>query len=419
MLDISAASARIAHSPFRSIGRTFSGADVTFNVIRNQGPGQIVSPVTVGAVLANDRWAIRWRALEIAPDGTTKKALRYEALGRISRGEATEILGQKLAASASKVPTRSRVTFQTLVNDWKATVLPMYKHSTQKNHRHIADKHLAPRFGDQQLSDVNRQEVQAYVAHLAQAGYAPKTIDHIHDVLSAVLRTAVKWGHLQDNPARDVDMPTLRTIRPKWVLTTEQAAQLLEELPPLGRTMVGLGMLSGLRRAELFALRWRDLEEQDRVLSVREAVYEGCVDTPKTEAGVRQIPLSDAALKLLADWRARAEHTEPGALVFSTWSGKPISPNNVLRQQVFPVCEALGLKRVTWLTLRRTYSSWAHQKGVPGKVVAQLMGHAKVDTTLNVYTQVIDGALRAAVDKVGSELFTIVPKPAGTTELTH
>ena len=83
----------------------------------------------------------------------------------------------------------------------------------------------------------------------------------------------------------------------------------------------------------------------------------------------------------------------------------------MLRQQVFPACDRLGLKRVTWLTLRRTYSSWAHEKGVPGKVVAQLMGHVKVDTTLNVYTQVIDGALRAAADRVGSELFTIVHNP--------
>jgi integrase len=106
-------------------------------------------------------------------------------------------------------------------------------------------------------------------------------------------------------------------------------------------------------------------------------------------------------------------------LVFSTWSGKPISPNNVLRQQVFPACEALGLQRVTWLTLRRTYSSWAHEKGVPAKVVAQLMGHTKVDTTLNVYTQVIDGALRAAVDKVGSELFTIVHNRKNGAELSR
>jgi integrase len=78
-------------------------------------------------------------------------------------------------------------------------------------------------------------------------------------------------------------------------------------------------------------------------------------------------------MKLIADWRARAKGTAPDALVFSTWSGKPISPNNVLRQQIFPACEVLGLKRVTWLTLRRTYSSWAQEKGVPGKVVAQLM----------------------------------------------
>src|SRR5437773_1282306 len=55
----------------------------------------------------------------------------------------------------------------------------------------------------------------------------------------------------------------------------------------------------------------------------------------------------------------------------------------------------------------------------PGKVVAQLMGHAKVDTTLNVYTQMIDGALRTAVDKVGSELFTIVHKSETGAELIH
>ena len=75
--------------------------------------------------------------------------------------------------------------------------------------------------------------------------------------------------------------------------------------------------------------------------------------------------------------------------------------------------------QIARLTFRRTYSSWAHDKGVPGKVVAQLMGHAKVDTTLNVYTHVIDGALRAAVDKVGSELFTIVHKPEMGGALTH
>ena len=154
-------------------------------------------------------------------------------------------------------------------------------------------------------------------------------------------------------------------------------------------------------------------------LTVREAVYEGVFSTPKTSAGVRQVPLPDAAVRLLAAWRARAGHPEPESLVFSTWSGKPISPNNVSRRWIFPACEALGLRRVNWLTLRRTYSSWAHEKGVPGKVIAQLMGHAKVDTTLNVYAQVVDGSLRRAADTVGSELFTIVHEPENDGELSR
>jgi hypothetical protein len=55
---------------------------------------------------------------------------------------------------------------------------------------------------------------------------------------------------------------------------------------------------------------------------------------------------------------------------------------------------------------------------VPGKVVAQLMGHANVDTTLNIYTQVLDGALRTAVEKIGTELFTIV-RESGSTDTAN
>ena len=74
------------------------------------------------------------------------------------------------------------------------------------------------------------------------------------------------------NPAR-VLLGTLTNVRPKWVLTTTQAAALLEALPPLAPTMVGLALPSGLRRGELFALRWSNFDEQARCLTVCEAVY--------------------------------------------------------------------------------------------------------------------------------------------------
>jgi integrase len=350
-------------------------------------------------------WVIRWWETEVGPDGRPRRAFRYEALEEMSRRAASDILAQRLAAAGgSNSPSRSRVKFEVVAAEWERTVLPMYKASTQKNHRHIAAKHLVPRFGELTLVDVTPQEIQGYVAHLVREEYAPKTIDHIHDVLSAILRTAVKWGHLKENPARGAALPTITTVKPKWALTTAQAKALLEALPPLARTMVGVALLTGVRRGELFALRWQAVDLTANQLAVKEAVYEGSFGTPKTAAGLRALPLSEGAAALLTAWQAKAKRTGPDDLVFATWSGKPISPNNVLRRWVFPACEALGLPNATWLTFRRTYSSWAHDKGVPGKVVAELMGHAKVDTTLNVYTQVIDGAKRAAAQQVGAEL---------------
>lgn len=126
---------------------------------------------------------------------------------------------------------------------------------------------------------------------------------------------------------------------------------------------------------------------------------------------------------MLAEWRRHAKDTSDEALIFATRTGKPISPGNILKRWVFPACKSLGLPHTTWLTLRRTYASWSHDKGVPGKVMAELMGHAKVDTTLNVYTQSLANAHRAAVAKVGEELFSIVEpvadQPQGDEELTH
>jgi hypothetical protein len=154
----------------------------------------------------------------------------------------------------------------------------------------------------------------------------PKSIDHIHDVLSAILRPAVKWGHVAANPARGVEMPRLKTVRPKWALTVDQAIALFEHLPWLKpRTIVGVALLGGARRGELFAFRWRDFDDANRCLQVREAVYEGVFDEPKTDAGARSQNQAIFGLRFVS---------RPAAVCCSLLPGK--GKKRAISQERFP-----------------------------------------------------------------------------------
>ena len=324
------------------------------------------------------------------------------------RGEASrDPHAESRAADGRKAPSRSRVTFRTLAHEWQATccrctstrrrrIIGTSWRSTccrDSASRPLCGRHDAGDSGVRGASDA-RQDMRRRRSITSTT------------CLSAVLRTAVKWGHLQDNPARGVDLPTLKTVRPKWALTIAQAAALLDARCRRWRgRWSGLALLTGLRRGELFALRWKDIDEPIGSLPVQRGRLRGRVR--HAEDGGRCATHSVVGRRAgVAHGLAEHASKRTSRMRWCSRRGRASRsrPNNVLRRWVFPACEASGFRRATWLTFRRTYSSWAHDKGVPGKVVAQLMGHAKVDTTLNVYTQVIDGALRAAVDRVGSRI---------------
>jgi hypothetical protein len=106
----------------------------------------------------------------------------------------------------------------------------------------------------------------------------------------------------------------------------------------------GIGDPLTLRRGEIFALRWKDIDGQKRLLTVREA--------STTARSVRTKPKQDydRTWQLLADWKTQAGNTAPDAMVFATRRGTPILPNNVLRRAIFPAGTRLGLPKATWLT---------------------------------------------------------------------
>jgi integrase len=197
--------------------------------------------------------------------------------------------------------------------------------------------------------------------------------------------------------------------REKWAFSVSEASQLINKLSIKPRAMALLCLTSGIRRGELFALRWKHLDEQESTVSVVEAVYCGHFDKPKTRKSIRVIPLAEQVLEVLREWKKKSKKTCPEDLIFGTRNGKPEHSTNVLRRHVYPACTALGLPRASWLTFRRTFSTWSHHKGVPPKTVAELMGHSTVRTQF-IYIQGVEEEKRRAAELLAGELARIGQK---------
>ena len=233
--------------------------------------------------------------------------------------------------------------------------------------------------------------------------------------LNRIKSTAVKWGHLSDNPARRG--PADPEDRPAEGGSDDQTSvNVLEALPPLARAMVGLGLLTGLRRGELFAMRWRNVSLEEGHLTVEKAVYEGAFGTPKTSAGLRRVPVeSDGQF---VGGMEREERTAGGAGFLDVARKVHFAKQRVAPVGVSGLRETQAAERdlahvPTDLRVLGT------RQGRAGQVVAELMGHTNADVTLNLYTQVLDASLRTAVDRIGGEFFTLVPNRKNTSALTH
>jgi len=162
---------------------------------RPQGAGSLT--------LRGRSWVMRWRERCIDQTGRVRQVMRQESLGPISKKRAEQQLRERLGESESRIV--SDATFAELVKLWDRTVLPMYKHSTQRGHRQILKKHLLPEFGTVPLQQVERKDIQVFLTDKFQQGYSPHTVHHYRNVLSGIFRYAVEWDYLDHNPANGND----------------------------------------------------------------------------------------------------------------------------------------------------------------------------------------------------------------------
>jgi len=352
------------------------------------------------------------------PSGQIARVNRSEVLGSLvdipTRRNAQRLAESRLRPINQGIyRPKTTLTFREFVeSQWKSSLFPTFKRSTSRGYEFLLRKYLMPVFGNCGLTDISRQMIQGFVAQMSK-NLAPKSVALAKNCLSKVLSTAVEWGHLQTNPATGVRLPTLTIQKERIALTPEQLRRLVADLEEPYKSMVLIATLTGLRRGELFALRWGALDFERQMIHVRESVYEGHFSTPKTRSSIRNIAMSEVLAEMFGNHRPKV--ATANALVFVSRVGTPLRSENILKRIIHPACERLKLPRVGWHTLRHTSATLLHEHE-PLRVAQAILGHSDLQTTLG-YTHVLPGWQRDAMKRLEDVvLFPNVPKSENEPE---
>jgi integrase len=377
-------------------------------------------------------FAVRWRETVIDADGKKRRVLRYENLGNLAKKDAESRAAEVLLNARRSGPRREQPipTFSELVARYERDILSTKALSTRLVRKTILDVHLIPQFGPVLISNIGTADVQRFFTEMRENGYVKAGAHEqysqhaLHD-MRKVMRVVMNWGNLwyhlpadpvtrqHFNPVVGVELKELVPKKEKWNLTDEQAGHLIAQIKhKKAKAMVALAILTGLRREELLALEIgsvsvRILADGTRwgIIKVTRAFYRREFKPPKTKKGFRTVIVHEWVLSMIEDWIQSSKKRRPEDLAFGTRTNRPENPNNILRRKVFPACDALGLPHATWLTFRYTFASLAHDTNeISARTIADIMGHAKVDTQFLFYTQGYDERKQSAGSILGEKL---------------
>jgi len=233
----------------------------------------------------------------------------------------------------------------------------------------------------------------------------------IRNLLSVLFNHACSHELFDSNPIRLVRQGAKRRTTPS-VLTPVEIKDLLSSLGLRERTLVLLAASTGLRQSELFGVKWGDIDFAQNTMNVVRSVVYGVVGPCKTESSQKPVPVHPAVLAALSKWKETCRYDKCDDWVFASRrhrGRKPIWGQAILRRYIRPAAQRVGIqKRFGWHTFRHTYSTLLRSVGTEFKVMQELL-HSSLRSTLDVYTQAISPAKRAAQAAVLALVFAAEP----------
>lgn len=312
--------------------------------------------------------------------------------------------------------------------------------TTLNGYRRSLELHVKPYLGNKTLSKITAVDLRSLYRSLQETGrvhprdgqspgLSARTIHGIHTTLHHALKTAMEQNLIPKNPSDFCRLPSAKA-REMQVLSPEEIQRLLIQAKEDGYfELLLLELSTGLRRGEICALQWDDLNFNTGELQVKRQVHrvkgELVVSEPKTKASNRNVILPPPVLMVLSDYKTE---------INSVWlfpsplnNDSPRDPAAV-RKRLTTILERADCKRVRFHDLRHTFATASLEHGMGIKTLSTIIGHVSTATTLNVYAHVTDKMRKIAAAKIDrgiakseslQDIDTAPRKPAPSTFLPH
>jgi integrase len=373
-----------------------------------------------GSIIKRGR---RWAVILDAKDERGARRRKWHS-GFRTRKEAETKCAELITAMAQGSyvePAKITVAehMQSRMTQWAGKLSP----KTNERYREIIRDQIVPHLGVKPLQKLKVADIEAWHTALGITGYSTGTIRTVHGILSKALNDAVRHELLSSNVAA-LQRPPKVDDNEVAIITEEQIAGLLDKLQgkPVMRTRVVIALFCGLRRGEMLALQWRDIDLDAKTLRVERALEQSRaglrIKQPKTKSGRRTIALPDIVIDALRDYRReRLElHMKLGigklpedGLVFAHIDGKPLRPST-LSADWWELAAKLGYHGVRWHSLRHTHASMLIASGLDVVSVARRLGHANPTITLKVYAHLFQQTDGKAADIINAAVANLGPR---------
>jgi integrase len=264
-----------------------------------------------------------------------------------------------------------------------------FKPSTLRGYEEALRTRILPALGGAKLSEVTRTDVQDLADRLLAEGLDPSTIRNALMPLRVLYRRAVARGEVGLNPTTGLELPAVRGRRDR-IASPREAHELLAALDADDCALWATAFYAGLRRGELMALRWEDVDLAAGLIRVERSYDPRAAEyiEPKSRAGKRRVPIAAALREYLIAHRLRSGRA--AGLVFGRDAVTPFDPWQV-NARARRAWKRAGLTRIGMHEARHTFASLMIGAGVNAKALSTYMGHASITITLDRYGHLMPG----------------------------